>query len=91
MFREISVYNNLRKSSFKVQLQILYAFLKTTFSGITIASALETTQRFGRLKLLPLPNVLMSSFTSNDSPYRLVNTYKYHQRISTHALVTKSS
>lgn len=29
MFRETSVYNNLRKKSFKVQLQIVYAFLKT--------------------------------------------------------------
>lgn len=59
---------------------------------MTIVSALETTQRFGRLKLLPLPNVLMpSSRTSTDSPYGLVNTYKYHQRISTYELVAKSS
>lgn len=57
MFHETSMYNNLKKSSFKVQLQIANAFLKTTFSGITIASALETTKRFGRLKLLTLPNV----------------------------------
>lgn len=40
MFRETSMYNNLKESSFKVQLQIVNAFLKTTFSGITIASAL---------------------------------------------------
>lgn len=81
MFCETSVYNNLKKSNFKVQLQMVNAFLKPTFSGITIASALETTQRVGRLKLLPLPNVLMSSFTSNDSPCGLTNTYKHHQRI----------